>query len=144
MHVDGPLPKLARHLGLAGLLPFLAFGLLVALTDGWQRNVGLQVLVAYGGIILAFVSAVHWGLGLAGREGAPARFAGAALGAAVAWGAVALLPASRGCLALALGFTVVQAAEERAKLSRSYLALRRVQTAVAAAMLLLAWLAATA
>jgi hypothetical protein len=59
------IPTLPLGLGLAGLAPFLALSLAVAL--GSPDNVGLDAadaLLGYGAAVLSFLGGVHWGLGL--------------------------------------------------------------------------------
>jgi hypothetical protein len=71
MHSKRSLIFLARWLGYAGALPFLALGLLVL----WPEFVRLQIsstmrfseasiafaLLSYGAIILSFLGGLHWG-----------------------------------------------------------------------------------
>ncbi len=70
------LPPLAWPLGLAGLIPFAAGALAVALGWHWAAF----PLAAYGATILAFLGAVHWGLALATPDQASAE--------RLAWGVV--------------------------------------------------------
>lgn len=59
------LPPAALLLGVAGLIPFVALGILTLTTDNEalaQRY--LWALVAYGGVILAFLGGIHWGFAL--------------------------------------------------------------------------------
>ncbi|AQS87352.1 hypothetical protein AA101099_3067 [Neoasaia chiangmaiensis NBRC 101099] len=59
------LPLLAIVLGLGGLIPFvgLAVAILFAGTLGPVPRLGMAMLT-YGGAILSFLGAVHWGLAL--------------------------------------------------------------------------------
>jgi hypothetical protein len=85
-----PIPRAALALGLAGLIPFVAsvatelspgLASLVVQTVG-PRFVGPYMALAYGTIILAFMSGVLWG------------FATKATGPVAAWGyAVSVIPA---------------------------------------------------
>lgn len=141
MRPDLPLPLLARALGLAGLVPFMAGATVVFLADGWTRNLALLALAAYGAVILSFLGAVHWGFALAASDPAaePARLIGGVLPSLWAWPCAGLLPPSLACLALAVGMGLVLAAEEwalaRGFIPRAYLGMRRLLTAVAAACL---------
>ena len=68
----GPLPPGLVALGYAGVLPFVACVLAVALLEGEGRAFAVRALVAYGAVILSFLGAVHWGL-LLRQPGAAAR-----------------------------------------------------------------------
>lgn len=59
----------ARILGYGGLVPFAAALLVLALSDR-LAPLAMDALVAYGAVILSFIGAVHWGIGLV--HGAPA------------------------------------------------------------------------
>jgi hypothetical protein len=70
------IPRAALVLGLAGLLPFF-FGLATILSPALQaatlatigpRFVGPYVLIAYGTVILCFMSGVLWGFAAKGAE----------------------------------------------------------------------------
>jgi len=70
--VNRKLPTVAVALGLAGLIPFVAFG--------WWASTGINddrvaratsALVAYGAVILAFLGGVQWGFVLGEPPGAP-------------------------------------------------------------------------
>jgi hypothetical protein len=135
------LPPLARLLGIAGLLPFVGLMLAVFLTQGWTRGLALQALAAYGAVILGFLGAVHWGFALATPDAGARvpRLAGGVLPSLWAWGALAGLPPSLACIALAVGLALTLVAEEvalaRGLTPRGYQGLRRLLTAVAGACL---------
>ena len=61
-----PLPTLAIALGLLGLVPFAACGLLAVSADPAFAPRALLALLAYGAVILAFLGGVHWGFALEG------------------------------------------------------------------------------
>ncbi|MDI1238735.1 MAG: DUF3429 domain-containing protein [Polaromonas sp.] len=72
MTIPTPLPTLAapdtvaRALGLAGLLPFLAgAGMLWWGDPGWRPLAG-TALVAYAALIASFLGGIHWGLAMRG------------------------------------------------------------------------------
>ena len=139
--MDASLPRLARHLGLAGLIPFLAGGVGVAL--GFSSLA--FPLAAYGATILAFLGAVHWGLALR----APAAEVGATwprlgLGVVpqlVGWVAL-LLPIGAGLALVAAGLLVTAAMEtlaaRRGLLPWDYLRLRWLLSCGAAGCLMIA------
>lgn len=65
---NSQIPRPALLLGLAGLIPFIGSALLL-----WSGAVSLsfysvQILVAYGAVILSFLGGVNWGAALLGRE----------------------------------------------------------------------------
>ncbi|MGG5820849.1 DUF3429 domain-containing protein [Falsiroseomonas sp. HW251] len=138
--MDDALPRPARLLGPAGLVPFA--GLALGASLGWPG--AAPALAAYGATILAFLGAVHWGLALragpAERGADWARLGLGVLPALIAWVALLLpLPAGLGLLAAAiLGTAGVESVAARAGLvPASYLRLRWVLSLGAAACLLL-------
>ena len=63
---DKNIPKTALMLGLAGVLPFVIFGLL-AITLGGGITTPIQAdmwLIGYGAVILSFMAGIRWGLAL--------------------------------------------------------------------------------
>ena len=61
------LHPLAILLSVGGLIPFVVFGLAaVSPIDEPPAHQALLGLIGYGGVILSFVGAVHWGLAIAG------------------------------------------------------------------------------
>lgn len=148
MQPDQPLPPLARLLGLAGLLPFLAAGAVAAFSDAWPRQVAIAALAAHGAVILSFLGAVHWGFALAAPDPAAQapRLVGGMLCAAWAVAALAMLPPGLGCLALAVGLTLALGAEEVARARgwtpAAYHRLRRLVSLVGGACLLVGFVVA--
>jgi hypothetical protein len=140
--MDRPLPFLALALGLLGLIPFIATGLACLLLVGEGETRALVALIAYGGVILAFLGGVHWGFALdAGRpsvpEGAPQiraerlRLALGVLPSLVGWAAIMLplvVAPSLSLVVLILGFIGTTAVEARARraglMPRGYMGLR--------------------
>ena len=62
---DRDIPFLPLALGLAGLTPFIALALTIAL--GGSRAAGfdpVSALLAYGAVVLSFLGGAHWGLAL--------------------------------------------------------------------------------
>jgi hypothetical protein len=97
--IPRPLPPGLTALGYAGLLPFVAGVLAIALFEGEARAFAVRALVAYGAVILSFLGAVHWGLVLRQPDAAaPARLAIGVLPSLAGW--VALLLPDRYALAL--------------------------------------------
>lgn len=106
--------------------------------DYAARELAQRLTLAWGGALLAFTGAVHWGLALAGRlEFDAAHIAGALAPALVAAAAV-VIGGQRGLALLVVGFGVFWLYEHRglgAQLPPAYLSLRR-QLSVAICLLL--------
>lgn len=131
--------RIARWLGLGGLLPFLAgVALLIA---GRTGDGAYFALAAYAAVILSFVGAVHWGAAIWLQSPKPAReFIASVLPALVAWVAL-LLPLRPGLALLAAAFAGWYAWERYAIWSwypRWYARLRTLLTTIVVASLLLA------
>lgn len=110
-------PDFARALAYLGLLPFvLPTAALLFGPAGWHAA-ALDALRAYGAVILSFLGAVHWGLGL--REPALAQqwhvFGWGVLPALTGWIAL-LLPASSGLTLLIGGYALQYGADRHATL----------------------------
>ena len=61
--LSSPRPAAVAWLGYGGLLPFVASALLCWL-DPNHRSLWLDLLLAYGAVILSFVGALHWGFAM--------------------------------------------------------------------------------
>ncbi|MGC8535054.1 MAG: DUF3429 domain-containing protein [Rhizomicrobium sp.] len=102
------IPPLVLGLTAAGALPFVGLATMAFLGGPlWQAD-GLNDLMTYGAVILAFMGAVHWGLALApGAVAEPsASLLAGVIPALVGWGAT-MLPPSLGFIVLALSFIAV-------------------------------------
>ena len=140
-------PRTARLLGLAGLLPFAGFAL-TAIGSGSDLSRATQpVLIGYGAVILSFMGGCRWGLAAAGHEddAKPALYLISVLPALYAWLA-SLLAFAPAAYALAAGFVALYLAERhpllRANAPSWWLALRGPLTLGAAFSLAAAGLAA--
>jgi hypothetical protein len=143
------LPRMAILTGAAGLLPFLALGLLSVLPNPDHRPVLL--LVGYGAVILSFLGGVHQGFAILAPGPLPdaprpagdwtaaehRRVQGASLCALVAWLAVAAALYLTPVVALALliaAFTALAVLEQRATahgwMPRHYMWLRWVLSVI--------------
>ena len=136
-----PLPPGLVTLGFAGVLPYIACVLAIALLDGEARAFAVRALVAYGAVILSFLGAVHWGLLLRQPDAAAqARLAIGVLPSLAGW--VALLLPDRYALALLVaafgGFWLYEhRVVGTALLPSGYLDLRRYLSLAACASLTL-------
>ncbi len=135
------LPPLATLLGLSGLLPFLACGLLALSPQGGRAA---DALVAYGAVILAFLGGVHWGFALSepSMRGERGRLGLGVLPSLIGWVAllldVAVNPAS-GLGLLLFGFIATTTVEARGAAAGlvppGYMMLRYVLSACVIAVL---------
>ncbi len=55
------LPLSAVALGIAGLIPFFGFSIATISHQGLPAQRYLLALLAYGGVVLAFLGGIHWG-----------------------------------------------------------------------------------
>lgn len=99
------IPQVARVLGYAGLLPFIASAVACGLMQGETKLLAQQALLAYGAVIVSFLGAVHWGAALAMRSTAAFSYVWSITPALLAWIAL-LLPFSAGTVMLALVLVV--------------------------------------
>ncbi|MBI3155989.1 MAG: DUF3429 domain-containing protein [Burkholderiales bacterium] len=95
-----PLPPGARLLGLAGLIPFIAGALALALLDDAARVPAARVLAGYAAVIVSFLGGVHWGLGFARPRAPTTIFLWGVVPSLIAWVAL-LLPPAAGLVLLA-------------------------------------------
>jgi hypothetical protein len=105
------LPRAARLLGLAGLLPSIAMVAVLALLPdyaGWAATIGL----AYGAVIASFVGGTWWGLAARADRAEPRLLVLAVLPSLTAWPAL-LVPPATGLLVLALVFLTLLPTDRR-------------------------------
>lgn len=126
---DRPLSPGVAALGYAGLLPFVACVLGIAVLDGEPRQFAVRALIAYGAVILSFLGAVHWGLLLRATQARVQRhLVIGVLPSLAAWAAL-LLQDRHALAALAAAFGVFWLYEHRVLgpglLPADYLRLRR-------------------
>ncbi len=57
-------PAAARHLGRAGLLPFVACAAVAVLGPADWRGAAATALPAYAAVIVSFLGGIHWGLAM--------------------------------------------------------------------------------
>ena len=86
----------ARVLGLAGLLPFLAGAVTLAVLDApGLKAWAATALTAYGALIATFLGGIHWGLAMQGVPPVNLRLGWGVSPSLLAWVAV-MLPANVG------------------------------------------------
>ena len=106
------MPAPAKWLGLSGLIPFIGCALIGTLASEPLRSFALNLLLAYGAIILSFLGGVHWGLLVA--TGAPkltqkqlaARFLLSVIPSLIGWAAL-FINGRVGFLVLSLALALV-------------------------------------
>jgi hypothetical protein len=91
--VSGPSP-LALRLGYAGLMPFVAGGLLVWLVLPEAHPYVTLALSAYAAVIISFLGGIHWGLAMRQATPAAASLLWGVVPSLLAWTAVMMVPAS--------------------------------------------------
>ena len=121
------LPLTAVALGVLGLVPFFACGLLAVAGDPVVAPRALLALIGYGAVILSFIGGVHWGFALPVvppqavlalvPPAATRRLVGGVVPSLVGWGAVLLAVYAWDDLALLVliaGFIAAIVVEARA------------------------------
>lgn len=105
----------ALRLGYAGLIPFVGGALLTWLVRGHpeQHAFVTDALAKYAALVVAFLGAVHWGLGLKQVVPSPAPFAWAVTPVLLAW-IGALMPPYAGLVVLGVLLVVCYAVDRRA------------------------------
>jgi hypothetical protein len=108
---DSTLPRAARLLGLAGLIPTLAMVAALLLLPDWRDGVAKAGL-AYGAVIASFVGGAWWGLAARTETVSPRLLALSVLPSLTAWPAL-LVPPATGLLVLALVFAALLPTDRR-------------------------------
>lgn len=145
-HAADPAARLAFALGIGGLIPFVALGVVLLAGLDISPLTPMTLLLGYAATILSFVGAVHWGMALAApnRRERPMLLAGSVVPALIAWLALAL-PAGYDLALFIAGFAGWYAWERLRTwplYPSWYRSLRSVLTATVCAVLLLAALVA--
>jgi len=108
---DSSLPRAARLLGLAGLIPTLAMVAAIALLPGW-RDWAATAALAYGAVIASFVGGAWWGLAARAETVDPRLLALSVVPSLTAWPAL-LAPPATGLLVLAVVFAALLPTDRR-------------------------------
>ncbi len=134
--------SLARWLGYAGLIPFVAGTVLLVGGHVGVREFALEGLIAYAAVILSFMGAVHWGRAMFALSGSDARkaFVISVLPALAGW--VATFLTARLALAILAGAFTLLYFYDRATVGAAggydwYLQLRLRLTSIVVVCLLL-------
>jgi hypothetical protein len=102
------IPAWPRYLGLAGVIPFLSFGVLPWF-QSYHATISLYALLAYGAVILSFVGALHWAFAMMASTISELRrnniYLWSVIPALIGWISL-LLPLSIGLLIVLLGFAL--------------------------------------
>jgi hypothetical protein len=102
------IPAWPRYLGLAGVIPFLFFGVLPWF-QSYHAIISLHALLAYSAVILSFIGALHWAFAmLASPISEPRRndiYLWSVIPALIGWISL-LLPLRIGLLIVLLGFAL--------------------------------------
>jgi hypothetical protein len=106
------LPNAARHLGHAGLLPFVAGAVLAHLVWPQVHPYVVHALAAYAATIVAFLGGVHWGVAFTQDQPRPLLFAWGVFPSLVAWVAVVMPPAA-GLVVLGLALVLCYLVDRR-------------------------------
>ena len=110
------IPRVALHLGVAGLIPFIAGAAGLWLFNSAARLQGtLTLFLGYSAVILSFMGAVHWGLAMAEPEESPSRAMSlSVMPALLGWLALALPPPAANVV-FSVGFAGVFMIDEAAR-----------------------------
>ncbi len=146
------LPLLAILLGVAGLIPFIVFGIGAVIVDPYRARFMFWGLMGWSAVVLSFTGAVHWGFALAFQEEGNQlqtpeverrRLLLGVVPALIGWGALLTvigLPAWVGLLIMIAGYVVTASVENRAArrglVPTHYVWLRYALTALVIAMLI--------
>jgi len=99
-----PRPAAVAWLGYGGLLPFVGSALLCWLEPN-HRSLWLDLLLAYGAVILSFVGALHWGFAMvhpaSSGQSVSGMYLWSVMPALVGWVAMMVTPAVGAALLLA-------------------------------------------
>ncbi|BDG70833.1 DUF3429 domain-containing protein [Roseomonas fluvialis] len=108
---ESTLPRAARHLGLAGLIPTVAMIAGLLLLPDW-RDIIAKAGLAYGAVIASFVGGAWWGLVARAETVAPRLLVLSVLPSLMAWPAL-LVPPATGLLVLGVVFAALLPTDRR-------------------------------
>lgn len=107
-----PVNPIAIRLGYAGLIPFVLGALLVWLVREDAHPYVVEGLSAYAAMVLSFLGAIHWGLGMRQNVPSPTPFIWGVVPALLAWIAV-IMPAYAGLVVHGVMLLVCYAVDRR-------------------------------
>jgi hypothetical protein len=135
-------PNLAKILGYAGGIPFIAGGIGIWLFPAPYLSIMANILILYGAVILTFLGAVYWGIGVV-NGGPDWLFFYAIAPALLAWGGLAL-PITISYPIITLGLIIAAGIDGIAMkagiIQLDYFAFRRNLTILAVVSLIIAWI----
>jgi hypothetical protein len=108
---ESTLPRAARQLGLAGLIPTVGMIAGLLLLPDWREPIA-QAGLAYGAVIASFVGGAWWGLAARAETVAPRLLVLSVLPSLMAWPAL-LAPPATGLLMLAVVFAALLPTDRR-------------------------------
>lgn len=108
---ESTLPRAARLLGFAGLIPTLAMVAVMAVAADW-RGLAATAALGYGAVIASFVGGAWWGLAARAETVQPRLLVLSVVPSLTAWPA-ALMPPVPGLLLLALVFAALLPTDRR-------------------------------
>lgn len=107
-----PPNPIAIRLGYAGLIPFVLGALLVWLVREEAHPYVVEGLSAYAAMIVSFLGAIHWGLGMRQNVPSPTPFIWGVVPSLLAWVAV-IMPAYAGLVVHGVMLLVCYAVDRR-------------------------------
>lgn len=107
-----PVNPIAIRLGYAGLIPFVLGALLVWLVREDAHPYVVEGLSAYAAMVLSFLGAIHWGLGMRQNVPSPTPFIWGVVPALLAWIGV-IMPAYAGLVVHGVMLLVCYAVDRR-------------------------------
>lgn len=139
--IEKSFPKIAKILGYAGLIPFIALALAVWIAPSPYPTILANMQVIYGGIIVSFLGAVYWGIGIE-NNGPDWLFVWAVAPAILAWGGL-IIGLQIGYPIIILGLLVAAVIDgltlKSGIIDKDYFIFRRNLTILAVASLAIGW-----
>jgi hypothetical protein len=134
-----PHHSIARLMGFGGLVPFIGCAALMFSGSPGLGIVAVFANAVYGGMILSFVGAVHWGLAMR-EDRSPYWYVWSITPALLGWLAIVLLDIRISLLALSVAFTLAWSVDRQAHMRQLvpdwYMHMRHILTVGATVSLL--------
>ena len=140
--IDKAFPYIAKILGYAGLIPFVFLGMAVWIFPSPYPTILANMQVIYGGIILSFLGAVYWGIGVA-HGGPDWLFIWAVAPGILAWGGL-VIGLQLGYPIISVGLLVAAVIDgltlKAGIIKKDYFVFRRNLTILAVGSLIIGWI----